>query len=56
MFRCQHTIGRAEERVWTCRENGECLIAILDLESDVCAFRFTDPVSLHLLETLGPIQ
>src|SRR4029453_15889980 len=52
----KHQERSAVKCVGTCRKNANFLIAFVDLEIDLCAFAFADPVSLEQLDPFGPIE
>jgi hypothetical protein len=49
-------IGGAEQRVGARREHLDLLRRALDVERDPRAHRAADPVALHLLDRLGPVD
>ena len=60
MFRRQHAVGGAHERVGACGEDrepeGRAAGGAVDLEDDVGSDGSSDPVALHFLDALGPVQ
>ncbi|MNS52788.1 hypothetical protein D3C72_855150 [compost metagenome] len=52
----QNRVGRAEERVRAGGEDREAVLGAGDLEGHLGAFRAADPVALHLLDVLGPVE
>ena len=56
MFGRHDAVGRAEQRVAAGREDGELLIGAVDLKDDIRTDRFADPVSLHLLGGVRPVD
>ena len=43
----QHQERSSVKRVGTCGKNPDFLVAFVDLEIDLCAFAFPNPVSLE---------
>ena len=56
MFGRQHAVGGPEQRVRPGREHGEAPVAAGDRHPDLGAVRLADPVALHLLDVLGPVD
>ncbi len=56
MFRSHDTIRRSKQCITTRREHRKLFIVSIDLEDDIRALRFTDPVSLHFLCRLRPVH
>ncbi len=56
MLGCQHHVGRAEDRVGTGREDTNAGIVPRYREIDLRTFGPPDPVSLHLLRAVGPVE
>ncbi len=56
MLRRQHHVGGAEERVGPRREHRERVVAALEPEVDLGALAAPDPVGLHELDLLGPVD
>ena len=52
----KHHVRRAEQRVWTRGKNRDLRIGILDLENDLRALGSADPVALHFLERIAPLD
>ena len=56
VLRRQHHVGGAEQRVGARREHREHVVAALQAEVDLGALAATDPVGLHELDLLGPVD
>ena len=56
MLRSQYHEGRAVQRIRTCGIYGDLLITVLHLEIHLSTVRLADPVGLHLLYLLRPVQ
>ena len=56
MLRCQHQECGAVQGVRSGRKYGQLLIGILDAEIHLCAVGAADPLGLHLLYLLRPVQ
>ena len=58
MLRCQHTVSCAEEGIGPRGKDGEGFIGFgFDYTKlNLCAFRLADPVALHFLEAVGPVE
>src|SRR5205823_3935497 len=56
MLRRQYEECSSVKRVGTCGKNPDFLVAFVDLEIDLRAFAFPDPVSLEQLDSFGPIE
>ena len=56
MFGRQHHVSGAEERVRAGGKDADFLVGTGDLEIDFGAFGAADPVALHLLEGVAPIN
>ena len=52
----KHHVRRAEQRVWTRGKNRDLRVGILDLENDLRALGSADPVALHFLERIAPLD
>ena len=55
-FGSEHHEGDAEDRIGTCREDGERLVRVLDLEFHLGTFAASDPVALCLFQGIGPVD
>ena len=56
MLGCQHHVGGAEERVGPGRKHADAGIQPHHGELDLGPFRPPDPVALHFLNALGPVE
>ena len=56
MLRGEHEEGRAEQRVGPGREDGDVPVELGNVEPDLGAFRAADPVALHRLDAVGPLD
>ncbi len=56
MLRCQHKEGSTMQSVRSGCKHGQLLIRILDTEVHLCAVGAADPLGLHLLYLLRPVQ
>ena len=56
MLRGQHKVGRPKKGIRPCRVDRNFCLGVLDRKNDLRALALTDPVPLHLLEGLGPLQ
>src|SRR5262249_31855679 len=64
VFGCQDTIGGSKQRVWSGGEDVEervalrkqCAIWPAQRKTDARSFATTDPVALHLLDVLRPVE
>jgi hypothetical protein len=56
VLRSQHAVGGAEEGVGAGGEDDEGGAGPLHLEGDLGAFGLADPVALHLLDAVGPVE
>ncbi len=56
VLRSEHEERRAVERVGTRREDGDVLVELGDPELDLGALRAADPVALHRLDAVGPLD
>ena len=54
MFRCEHHVGRAKERVGTGRENGDVFVG--NAKDHLGPFAAADPVFLKQLDAFRPIK
>ena len=52
----QNSEGRTEKGIRTCRKDGEFLVSTFHFEGDIGTSWFTNPVALHVLDRLWPIQ
>src|SRR6266480_4588745 len=52
----EHQKRSSVKGVGTCGKNPDFLVAFVDLEIDLCAFAFPDPVSLEQLDSFGPVE
>ena len=56
MLRGQYQVGRPKQGVRPGRVDRNLFLGALDRKNDLRALALADPVSLHLLEGLGPLQ
>src|SRR5437867_2186830 len=56
MFWCEHHVSRAEKRVRSCREHANTRGVTYDFEFNLCAFTPPNPVPLHSLERIAPLD
>ena len=56
VLRRQYAVGGAEERVRPGREHGKALVGAGDRHPDLGAVGLADPVALHLLDVIGPVD
>ena len=56
MLGCKDRIGYTKEGVGSCGINGDLNFSSFDKKVDFGAFAFSDPISLHLLEGVRPIE
>ena len=56
MLRCKNHIGRAEQRIRSCREYADRALLISEHEINLRADRPADPILLHLQRAGRPIN
>ena len=57
VLRRQHDVRHAEDGVDACGEDGDLRVrALVDRQVELDAFRSTDPVRLHRLDAVGPVD
>ncbi len=56
ILRRKNHIGNSKQCIRTCCEDGYCLIVSFNLKANFCAFTSSNPVFLHQLRLLWPIE